>query len=96
MGTNYMKMLDSLMFRYVREKDLIYWPEYSRNDMTGDFRYMVCSGYYLASYTCNDTVIHIVSLGNITSCVVRHLANNQVFLTEEMAQKKADELNIIG
>lgn len=95
MENDYMEILDLLKFRYVGEKDLVYWVECNRDDVTGIFIYVVRSGYYLASYMCNDTAIHIVSLGNVIDCEVRHLSNNQLFITEEIAQKKANELNEI-
>lgn len=80
--------------RYIKEKDFVYWVEYDLSQ-ANQYKYVVHSGYYLATYQCNDTDVHIVSLGNITSCVVRHLADNSIFTTKEEAQKKANKLNEI-
>ena len=78
--------------RYVKENDLVYWAEYSlTNHRT--YEYQVHCGYYLATYKCGKKAIHIVSLEDITSCVVRHLKDDGIFYTKEEAQKKADELN---
>ena len=98
MDNNYMEVLDSLKFRYVREKDLIYFVEYDL-DSDGKHWFVVHYGYYLATYQSAyqdiTTNYHIVSLGDITSCVVRHLEDGVIFLTRENAQKRADELNEI-
>ena len=85
--------------RFVKEKDLVYWAEYDL-DSDGKYRHMVHYGYYLATYIAaypgrDDINYHIVSLGGVTSCVVRHLENDQVFHTKEEAQKRADVLNEI-
>lgn len=78
--------------KFIKEKDLVYWAEYSlTNHRT--YEYQVCCGYYLATYICNEAPIHIVSLEDIRSCVVRHLKDGEIFYTKEEAQKKADELN---
>ena len=88
-----MEVLDSLKFRYVREKDLIYFVEYNLD------RFVVHCGYYLATYQSAyqdiTTNYHIVSLGDIASCVVRHLKDEEIFLDRKNAQKRADELNEI-
>lgn len=81
--------------RYIKNQDLVYWPEYDRDNTDGRFRYIVECGYYLATYECNNTDIHIVSYGSITSCVVRHLHDEMIFPTNEEALAKANELNSI-
>ena len=84
--------------RFVKAKDLVYWVECDL-DSDGKHRFIVHYGYYLATYIAayRDTTInyHIVSLGNITSCVVRHLEEDKIFHTKEEAQRKADDLNEI-
>ena len=80
--------------RFVKERDLIYWVEHDR-DYDGRFRKVVHKGYYLATYKFRDENIHIVTFGDITSCVIRHLKEDRIFLTKEEAQKRADELNAI-
>ena len=93
-----MEVLDSLKFRYVREKDLVYFVEYDL-DSDGKYRFVVHCGYYLATYQSAyqdiTTNYHIVSLGDIASCVVRHLKDEEIFLDRKNAQKRADELNEI-
>lgn len=84
--------------RFVKVKDLVYWVEYDL-DNDGKHRFIVHYGYYLATYQSayqdTTTNYHIVSLGDITSCVVRHLEGGVTFHTKEEAQKRADELNEI-
>ena len=84
-----------MKIRYVKEDDLIYWVERGQNG-DGKWCYVVRQGYYLASHLFRNENVHIVTLGDITSTVTRHLSDDFIFLTEEEAQKKADELNIIG
>lgn len=78
--------------RFVKEKDLVYWAELEPTDKR-TFRYTVHSGYYLASYKWADDTINLISLGKISSCVVRHLKDCEIFNIPELAQKRADELN---
>ena len=78
--------------RFVKEKDRVYWVELAPIDRR-TFKYTVHSGYYLASYKCSDNTINLVSLGNISSCVVRHLRDYDIFNIPELAQQRADELN---
>lgn len=85
--------------RFVKANDLVYWAECDLGS-DGKHRFVVHCGYYLATYIAtypgrDDINYHIVSLGNITSCVVRHLEKHQIFHTKEEAQKRADELNEI-
>ncbi len=80
--------------RFVREEDRVYWAELAPTDKR-TFRYQVHNGYYLASYKCADDTINLVSLGKISSCVVRHLKDYEIFNTPELAQKRADELNTV-
>jgi len=78
------------------EQDKVYWAELAPSittDLHTTIKYIVHSGYYLASYLMIDTLIHIVSLGDVTSCVVRHLREDEIFYSEAEAQKHADELN---
>lgn len=78
--------------RFVKEKDRVYWAELEPTDKR-TFKYQVHNGYYLASYKCANDTINLVSLGEISSCVVRHLKDHEIFNTPELAQKRADELN---
>ena len=78
--------------RFVKEKDRVYWAELAPTDKR-TFKYQVHSGYYLASYHFAGNIINIVSFGNVSSCVVRHLKDCEIFNTPELAQKRADELN---
>lgn len=78
--------------RFVKEKDRVYWVELDQTDKR-TFRYTIHSGYYLASYKCVDDIINLISFGNISSCVVRHLKDCEIFNIPELAQKRADELN---
>ena len=85
--------------RYVKANDLIYWVEYDL-DSDGKYRFIIHYGYYLATYISthpgdDDINKYIVTLGDITSCVVRHLDEDGIFLTKADAQKRADELNEI-
>lgn len=80
--------------RFVKVNDLVYWAEYDL-DSDGKHRFVVHYGYYLATYQAVTKNYHIVSLGDITSCVVRHLEGSAIFHTKEAAQKRANELNEI-
>jgi len=80
------------MKRHIKRSDLVYWVEYDRDD-EGKFCYYPHKGYYLATYTLNDEEIDIVTLGSITSCVVRHLKSNELFSSKEEVEKY---INSIG
>ena len=81
--------------RFVKNRDEVYWVEPDENMKPGIRRHTVENGYYLASYQLSGRDMHIVSLGSVTSCVVRHLEDNEIFVSIEDAQKRADELNEI-
>lgn len=54
--------------RIVKATDEVYWAE------RGIRGWEVNRGYYLASYYVADgSLVHIVTLGSIGSCVIRHL-----------------------
>ena len=70
----------------IKQSDLVYWVERENN------HYEVKSGYYLGTYSINNSHRNIVSLGSVTSCVVRHLYDEEV-LSEDAAIKLAYEKN---
>jgi len=78
--------------RLIKNDDLVYWAEYSL-DVDRQYKYLVCSGYYLASYWLLGKLYHVVSAGNVSSCVVRHIKDGEIFSTEKEAQLAADVLN---
>ena len=75
--------------RLIKDTDKVYWAELINYPAD----YQVKHGYYLASYWGLDGIVHLVSLGDVTSCVVRHLKDDNVFISEQTAQQKADELS---
>ena len=80
------------MKRFVKVSDFVYWVEFNGYDEERKPKYIVCRGYYLASYKIGETVKNIVSLNDITSCVVRHLTNDKIFYEGEKAYKALKEL----
>lgn len=81
-----------MRLKVVETNDFVYWPEVGQCE-DGKWKYRVCSGYYLATYYRKDSPVHIVTLGQVTSSVVRHLTPDDIFTSEVEAQKRADELN---
>lgn len=79
--------------RFVKVKDKVYWAEL---EPVGGrkLKYTVHEGYYLASYKTQDALVNVVSLGEVSSCVVRHLRDYDIFDTAEMAQQRANILNM--
>lgn len=84
------------MRRVVKISDFVYWVEIDHYECCNEERkpiYKVCKGHYLASYAIGEMNKHIVSLNSITSCVVRHLDDDNIFYNEEKAYKVLKEKN---
>ena len=86
------------MTRFVKLADKVWWNEIvgwkdKENPIREKPIYETFSGYYLASYMLGEKLYNIVSLNSITSCVVRHLEQKEIFYSEEKAIKKLKELN---
>lgn len=79
-------------FRIVKEYDDVYWNEVDHYDENGKPVYKTHFGYYLASYHFGKDLYHIVSLHNITSCVVRHIKAQDLFTYKEEAERYLEEL----
>lgn len=75
------------MKRFVKVSDFVYWVECDGFEK-GKPIYSVHSGYYLASYTIGKTTKHIVSRNSVTSCVVIHLKEDEMFYREEKEFEK--------
>lgn len=80
------------MKRFVKVSDLVYWVECDGYDGYRKPIYSVHNGYYLASYTIGATTKNIVSRNSVTSCVVIHLREEEMFYSEEKAFEKLKEL----
>lgn len=80
------------VFRTIKHHDIVYWNELEI-DENGNRVYVVKKGYYLASYFLGEKLYHIVSLNDVTSCVVRHKTSNDLFLYYEYAKKECDIKN---
>ena len=78
--------------RFVKVNEKVYWAELEPVEGR-KLKYTVHEGYYLASYKTQDASINVISLGEVSSCVVRHLRDYDVFNIPELAQQRADELN---
>ncbi len=86
------------MTRFVKLADRVWWNEIvgwkdKENSIRQKPIYATFSGYYLASYIVGEKQYNIVSLNSITSCVVRHLEQKELFYNEEKARLKLMELN---
>lgn len=86
------------MKRFVKIGDRVWWNEIvgykdKQNSIRQSPIYETFSGYYLASYTLGEKEVNIVSLNSITSCVVRHLSNEEMFFDEEKALKELVKKN---
>ena len=78
------------MKRFVSLGDTVWWIEI--NGFCGSSPiYTIHTGYYLASYKLDGKTINIV-IRNITSLVVKHLYDNEIFYDEEQAKKRLREL----
>lgn len=65
--------------RYVTAKDAVYWIEEDYDYNEGKLVPMVKEGYYLASYKTRLGIKHLISNGEITSCVVRHVDDGNMY-----------------
>lgn len=68
-----------------------YWVE-CIGYIGGEPVYKVRSGYYLGSYENRIERKHIVSDGDITSCVVRHISDGNLFTSHKQAYEKMLQL----
>ena len=72
------------MKRFVKTSDFVYWVECDGFNGNKPI-YSVHSGYYLASYYIGRIIKHIVSRNSVTSCVVVHLHDEEMFYKKEKA-----------
>lgn len=78
--------------RLVKVYDDVYWNEVDHYDDNGKPVYETHTGYYLASYHLLNQLYHIVSLHNVTSCVVRHIKEQDLFTYREDAEAMLKEM----
>lgn len=65
--------------RYITSKNAVYWIEEDYDYNVGKLVPMIKAGYYLASYKTRLGVKHLISNGEITSCVVRHIDDGNMY-----------------
>lgn len=65
--------------RYITAKDEVYWIELDYDYNLRKIVPMIKAGYYLSSYKTRLGIKHLISNGNITSCVVRHIDDGNMY-----------------
>lgn len=76
-----------MKFRYVTAKDAVYWIEEDYDPNVGKLIPTIKVGYYLSSYKTQLGIKHLISNGEITSCVVRHIDDGNMYNSYIEAQR---------
>lgn len=80
--------------RYVKVKDVVYWIEKDYDPKVREFVPMVKMGYYLSSYKTRLGIKHLISNGEITSCVVRHVDDGNMYDSYIEVQNVLNEMRV--
>ena len=80
--------------RFIKVDDQVYWIEVERFIMNQP-TYKIVQGYYLGSYAMGN-YSRCICTPSITSCVVRHVDPQYVFISEADAEKMKEKLNNEG
>ena len=77
--------------RFIRVDDQVYWIEVERYIMNIP-TYKIVQGYYLGSYAMGS-YSRCICTPSITSCVVRHVDPQYVFINGNKALKMLEKMN---
>ena len=80
--------------RYVTGKDAVYWIEEDYDYNLKEVVPMIKAGYYLSSYKTQLGIKHLVSNGEITSCVVRHIDDGNMYDSYIEVQNALNEMMV--
>lgn len=80
--------------RFLSEKDRCYWATPGYDPSSYKIRWVVDSGFYLASYkSTSGQTIHIVSKKNCSSSFVHHFCGLKMYSKFSEAKEEAERLN---